>query len=754
MAQENTTGAKGLIGSRMPRKEGVGKVLGTALYIDDMKFESVLYGGTVRSHVPRGKVTGIHFKEGIPWDEFVIVTPEDIPGENAVTLIEKTQPFLATYVKHIAEPVAVIAHRDKYLLQKALNFIEVEIEEEDAIFDIEESLAGKNIQFGEDNVFKEFCIDHGDMNEAWSTKDILVTEGTYFTPAQEQFYIEPQGVVAQTVPGQKVTIWGSLQCPYYVQKALAPLFDLHADKIRVVQAETGGAFGGKEEYPNLLCGHAALLSWKAGGTPVKMIYDRREDLWATTKRHPALTTVKTAFTKDGKCVGLEMDFILNGGAYPTLSATVLSRGILHSFGPYVWPHANIRGRVVMTNSNPYGAFRGFGAPQSIFALELHLDKIARELGIAPEELRRRNFLKTGDRMPTGQVIKEKIDLDRLMDRALEKANYHAKVKEYEAHNKSGSPIKKGISLCTFFHGSGFTGSGEAMMGSEVAVQLTDKGGVEILSANVEYGQGTNTMFAQIASEICGIPYDWVDVHQPDTDAVPNSGPTVASRTTMIVGGMVAKALKKMIRRLREETGLKDDHSAEDFRRAAKTLLRKSGPFRETIRYEAPHDIHWDDQHYKGEAYAAYSWCCNVADVEVDMTTYFPTVKKFVSVVEAGRVINPVIATGQIEGGVVQSIGYALYEDCQMERGEMKNIQYTNYIIPTTADVTDVDVEFIEFPPDNPGPFQAKGIGELPADGPAPPIAAAIAMALGGIYIDSIPILPERIMDALGQEAAA
>lgn len=744
----------GPIGQSVRRKEGIEKVTGRAVYADDLKFENVLYGRTVRSTVPRGRVKEIRFRDGVPWDEFTVVLPKDIPGENAVTLIEKSQPFLAEYVKHIAEPVALVAHPDKAMASKALEYIDVEIEEAPAIFEIEEALSGENVQYGEDNVFKSFRIQRGDVKRGFAEAE-FVLEGEYRTGAQEHLYIEPNGLTAEVrVEGGRavaMTVWGSMQCPFYIRKALAPLFALEEGKIRVVQTETGGGFGGKEEYPNLLAGHAALLSWKSGGRPVKMIYDRREDMWATTKRHPSRTRIKAGFKKDGTITALAVDFVLNGGAYPTLSSTVLSRGILHSFGPYRIPHADLRGRVVFTNSNPYGAFRGFGAPQSIFAIECHMTRAAEALGLDPAEIRRRNFLRKGDEMPTGQVMKEEIDLAGLMDRALKKAGWAEKrarfARENEAAARRGDPIRRGIGLSTFFHGSGFTGAGEVLLASQGAVRLLPDGTPEVLAANVEYGQGTNTTFAQIVAETLRIPVEKVSIHRPDTAVVPNSGPTVASRTTMIVGGLIEHAAKALRARVVAAGGLDEKYEPDDFLRSARELVAREGEVRETVRYEPPKDIQWDEKNYRGAAYAAYSWSCDVCEIEVDLRDYFAKPVHFVSVVECGKVLNPVLAAGQIEGGIVQSIGFALYEDCRMHRGEMVNHQYTNYIIPTSADVGRIEVEFVEFAPSGPGPFHAKGIGELPADGPAPAVAAAVAQALR-TWIPEVPILPEKILAAL------
>src|ERR1700730_2010226 len=295
-----------LVGKPIPRKEGRKKVTGQALYVDDLKFDNMLHGVTVRSSVPRGRIKNISFEGDIPWDEFTIVTAKDILGENYVALILNDQPYLANeVVNHPEEAVVLLAHPDRYLLEEARRHINIEYEELPAIFNLEDSLAQKEIIWGEDNVFKKFLVDKGNVDEVWSKADFIV-EGEYETGAQEQLYIENNGAIAVANAEEGVTVWGSMQCPYYVHKALIKLFGLPEEKIRVIQTETGGGFGGKEEYPSMIAGHAALLAWKSG-RPVKMIYDRAEDMVATTKRHPSRTRHKTAVNKDGKLLGTEID---------------------------------------------------------------------------------------------------------------------------------------------------------------------------------------------------------------------------------------------------------------------------------------------------------------------------------------------------------------------------------------------------------------------------------------------------------------
>src|SRR5918911_445185 len=406
------------IGRPVPRKEGRDKVTGRARYIDDLHFPEMLYGATVRSPVARGRIKKISFEGKIPWDEFVVVTARDIPGENAVALILLDQPYLADeFINHPEEPVILLAHPDKYLLEEARRSVQVEIEPLPPVFRLEDSFNIREIIWGEDNIFKSFHVEKGNVDEVWAQADFII-EGEYRTGAQEQLYIENNGAIALASPEDGVTVWGSMQCPYYVHKALIKLFNLPEEKVRVVQVETGGGFGGKEEYPSMVAGQAALLSWKSG-RPVKIVYDRAEDMVATTKRHPSWTKHRTAVTRDGKILGMEIEFVIDGGAYATLSSVVLSRGTIHAAGPYSCPNVRIDSRAVATNTPPHGAFRGFGAPQSIFALERHMDKVARTRGRTPAEFRRRNFIHEGETTATGQVIREPVDMDGLLRRAFQ-----------------------------------------------------------------------------------------------------------------------------------------------------------------------------------------------------------------------------------------------------------------------------------------------------------------------------------------------
>jgi CO/xanthine dehydrogenase Mo-binding subunit len=729
------------IGRAVPRREGVAKVTGQARYVDDLTLPGMLHGVTVRSPVARGVLRHVDYGAGVPWDEITVVTAADIPGRNVVPLILDDQPCLAAErINHAEEPVLLLAHADRELVEEARRLVRLEIDPLEPVFSMDEALSGARIIWGDDNLFKSYLVGRGDVDAAFAAAPLIV-EGDYETGAQEQLYIEPNGMLAVADEASGVTVWGSMQCPYYIHNALASLFALPVERIRVVQMETGGGFGGKEEYPSIIAGHAALLAWKAG-RPVKLIYDRAEDMVATTKRHPSRTHHRTAVDRDGRLLAMDIDFVIDGGAYCTLSPVVLSRGTIHAAGAYYCPNIRVSGRAVATSTPPHGAFRGFGAPQSIFALERHMDRVAAAVGLPPDELRRRNFIRPGQVSAVGQVMRDQVDMGAILDRALELSDYHQKRARFAADNASGR-TRRGIGFATFMHGAGFTGSGEDHLASIVTVEATEDGRVRILTSSTEIGQGTNTILSQIAADALGAEIDDVELAQPDTAVVPNSGPTVASRTCMVVGKLLETACTDLRGILTDGGHLRD---GIDFRSACRATVAERGPLRASAQYQPREGARWDDEKYEGDAYGAYAWAAYVAEVTVDLDTYEIRVDDFVAVQEVGRVIHPVLARGQIEGGVAQAIGWALYEDVVWREGRMVNAQMTNYIMPTAVDLPPIRVHFEEVPYAG-GPGGAKGIGELPMDGPAPAIANAIAHATG-VHVRRVPFTPEMLAPLL------
>jgi CO/xanthine dehydrogenase Mo-binding subunit len=377
-----------------------------------------------------------------------------------------------------------------------------------------------------------------------------------------------------------------------------------------------------------------------------------------------------------------------------------------------------------------------------------MDRIAQVVGLSPVEIRKRNFLRQGQTTTTEQVIREPVDLEQLLDRALELSGYHAKKQRFEKANESGD-IRKGMGIAAFLHGAGFTGSGERYLASVVGVEGCADGKVRVLVSSTEFGQGTNTVLSQIAAETLGLPYENVELAQPDTNEVPNSGPTVASRTVMVVGKLVQSAALGIKQTLMASGLLADSYSAEEFQVACNSQVAAHGKFISWAHYDAPPDVFWDDDKYRGEAYAAFAWAIYIAEVTVDLATYGVSVNDFVALQEVGKVLHPVLARGQIAGGVAQGIGYTLYEKVIWQNGRMQNGQMTNYIMPTSADLPAIRVFFEEMGNIH-GAFGAKGIGELPMDGPAPAIINAVEDALN-VFFDSIPLLPEDVFEALSAD---
>lgn len=730
------------VGADIPRVDGAGKLQGSTRYVDDLVIEGVLHGGTIRSPVARGKIARVEFDPAVDWDQYVIVDHRDIPGPNEVALIENDQPALAaSEIRHRYEPVLLIAHHSIRALRRALRAVRIHVEPVPAVLDLHQPTSPELIQYGSDNVFKRIDLHKGDPDPVFARAPHVI-EGIYETGSQEHIYIETQGAVAYHEAGRLV-VCGSMQCPYFVLRALTHLFARPQEAFRVVQAPTGGAFGGKEDYPSTIGIHAALLAEKAG-RPVKIIYDRQEDMAATTKRHPSWVRHRTAVGRDGRLLAMEIEVLLDAGAYVTLSPVVLSRGVIHSAGPYFCENIRAHGEARFTNSPPYSAFRGFGAPQTLFAVERHMNVIADRLGLDPADLRRKNLLRDGQTMATEQVFREGTDLVGLLDRALKEASYTSRRAEHAEHNRKHPYLRRGIGFSTFFHGAGFTGSGETWLASEAWVEGLPDGKVEVLTANTEMGQGTETVLGQIAADRLGLRTDQVRVAVPDTSRVPNSGPTVASRTVMIVGQLVERACDGLVARAGVATG-----SSARAVQGAIRAWHADHPGQRLIgkaKYKKPESIQWDEKTYRGDAYACYAWAAHAAEVEVDLRTYVVRVTDYVAVQDVGKVINPTLARGQIQGGVAQGVGWALMEDVVLEDGAMANNQLTNYVIPTSSDLPPIRVFFEEKPAPF-GPHGAKGMGESPMNGPAPAVVNAVCQALG-TSINRVPLTPERLMEHL------
>jgi CO/xanthine dehydrogenase Mo-binding subunit len=717
-----------VVGRSVLRRDAPAKVTGAARYTDDLVVPGAWFGLTIRSSEARARLLGIERDPAFDWSRVVVVTATDIPGENVVYLDHDDQPALARdEIHHHSEAVALVAGPDPATLRAARAAISLRTEPLPAVLDPSAS----------EQVFARYEISKGDLATGFAQADRII-EGTYRVGPQEHIYIEPQAMIAAPTAEGGISVTGSLQCPYYVHAALARALGLPIEKVQVIAAEIGGAFGGKEEYPSMLAIHASLLA-QAAGRPVRMTYDRHEDILATTKRHSAVIQHRTGVMADGRLVAQEIDIVMDGGAYTTLSPVVLSRGVIHATGPYNCPNVRVRGRVMMTNTVPAGAFRGFGAPQTEFAAEVQLSRIAEALGLSPAELRRRLVYRTGDVTATGQILRHSVAALEVLERAEEVSHFKQERAQSARQSREGGRIATGVGLALGWHGAGFTGSGEKMLRSVVGIELTAEARIRILTAQTEMGQGTVTVLPQIAAEALGVAPEEVESGPTDTDLVPNSGPTVASRTVMVVGGLIAEAAGKLRTQVEARTG-------RPFAESWRADLAAHGPTRVDVRFAGYPGIAWDQEHYRGDAYPAYGWAAVIAFVAVDLDTGQVAVRRMVAVDEAGRLVNPMLAAGQVEGGTLQAVGYATTEEMRMTDGRYRNDRLATYLIPTALDAPLIESHFLEFPfPD--APHGAKGLGELPMDAGAPAIIDAIHDAIG-VWITELPATPARVLAAI------
>ena len=469
-----------------------------------------------------------------------------------------------------------------------------------------------------------------------------------------------------------------------------------------------------------------------------MVYRRDEDLRATTKRHPSFIKIRSVVNDAGELQQWDADIVMDGGAYNTLTPVVLSRAILHLWTVPV-PSPAPRGRRCR---HPYATQRclpRLRRTQAMFAAERHMDRIARTIGMDPVQFRRINLIKDGDTTPTGQALVD-TGAEIVLNDALDAAE--AALQDTPIHPGGGvGRYASGRGVALVFHGCGFTGNGEARIKGKVALEL-DGQCVKILTASTDIGQGVETTFPQIAAGELGIAVDRVSNTPHDTAMVPDSGPTVASRTCMVVGGVLKKAAVQLREALQAETGLDTD----DF----DTLIgarQHTIPLRVQAEYEDDGSMDWDDATYSGDAYPCYGWSCSVVDLDVDLDTGEVLYRRYVGSTDVGKAINPVIVAGQLEGGAIQALGYATCEEVVVDdHGRMINDRLTNYIIPTALDAPEMVTRIVEIPFAG-GPFGAKGVGEIPMDGPAPAVAQAIEAATG-VVLDNLPMTPERIIDAM------
>ncbi len=705
------------IGDPIRRVDAIAKAEGSAKYLADIDFPDALYSRMVRSGVPRGIIKEINIPP-LP-QGYRFISYRDIPadGKNELVMIAKDwKCFAESDVRYVGETIGLLVGPDREVLSDLMEQVVIKYEELPAAVTIQEGLDCKGGAFvNDDNIFCRLQVEKGENMDEVFKKASQIVEDEIETGFQEHIYLETMAACCIPNADGTFTIYASAQCPFYIRKSICGLLGLTPDKIIVKQTTTGGAFGGKEHFPDVLCG-PLLIASHVMGKPVKLIFDREEDIVNSVKRHPSRTRIKTALDDKGNILGMDIDVVYNVGGYLSASYVVLQRGVFHATGVYNIPASRIKGRGVATNTFPSDAFRGFGAPQTLFAIEMHMDHLAKMLGKDPLSFRQPYFLKKDDLTSTNGHIVEQVMIPQMVEQVCRASDYERKVKEYTP----GSG--KGIGISVYNHGGAFTGNGEqAIIKAKAKLVKHEDGIVDILVGSTEMGQGFQTALRKIAATVLGIPIEQTRYPNPDTAVVADSGPTAASRSTMIVGKLVERAARQM---------LSEWNSAPSFTTE--------------VEYEHPVGHPWDQATFQGDAYLGYGWGACVVEVEVDPLTSEVLTKGVWSSHDIGVPIDELIVHGQINGGIMQSLGYASMEKMENKNGHFRQTSMSDYVIPTSMDFPKQECFLV----DNPyewGPFGAKGMGELVFNGACSAFTSAVSHAIDR-KICEIPIPPETITE--------
>ncbi|MCB2155781.1 xanthine dehydrogenase family protein molybdopterin-binding subunit [bacterium] len=754
-----------VVGTSPRRIDANDKVSGQAQYADDLKFSGMLHAAIRTSDIAHGVIKSVDISaaEALPGVEAVMLG-KDIPGENQIGIIFQDQPLLAeNKVRWYGDWIAIVAARSLAIAREAVKLIKVEYEELEGVFSPEEGLVEGAPKIHEKgNILETMHVRTGEVEKGFADSDVVL-ERVYRVNYQEHAYLETNGCVAVPALSDSITIHVSCQCPFYVQNAVRKIIGVPAHKIRVLQSVTGGAFGGKEDYPSEPAAVAAALAWKTG-KPVKLIYQREEDVAWSSKRHRYTIYHKMGATKDGKLTTVHLKVLCDVGAYAGLSTIVSDRANISSIGPYNVPNIHVDTYCVYTNNLFGGAFRGFGAPQVAFAHETAMDDLAEKLGMDPAELRRINAFQKGDNMASGQPIPGRVPCLETIDKATDACDWKNRRAAYDKHNAGKPLVRKGLGMSTIIYGVNLHARGEYINRSGAHMRIFEDGSVAIAIGLTEMGQGLLTAAVQMAAEALGVTVDRVNCNQIDTALVPDSGPTVASRSTVMSGFPLIQAAGKLRDTLLNRAGevLGRDASELDMRKnqivdaktgeelmtydqAVGACFKARENLTEVGWYAVPHQ-EWDLPTGQGVAYHSFAFATQIADVEVNSATGQIDVKNVWAAHDVGRAINPNMLTGQIEGGVVQGMGWALMENLILRKGKCINPGFTDYLIPTSLDAPKIHSILIEDPTPA-GPFGIKGIGEPSLIPMAGAIGNAISHAVGYRF-EEVPVTPEVVLMAL------
>lgn len=748
------------IGKSIPKVDSVQKALGTAKYINDLSFPNMLWGRVLRSIYPHARILHIDTSkaERLPGIKAVL-TAKDVPDARYGVFIKDEVVFARTKVRYIGEAVAAVAAIDRDIAEEALQLIEVEYEELPAVFDPMEAMKPDapliheelNSYFAifpavrEGNVCSKTTLVEGDIEKGFQEADVVVEE-TFKTHMQNQAYMEPTGTIALLDPSGKIVVHNSTQAIFVTQSRISESLKIPMSKIRVIAPNIGGGFGGKiETNIQPIC---AALAMKTN-LPVKMVFTREEEFTVMHPRHPATLWGRLGLKKDGTFVAKQMVNIYDTGCYSDDGPGVCGFGTLMSRGPYRVPHLKLEGYCVYTNKVRTGAFRGFGNPQSGFASESLIDMAAKELGMDPLELRLKNAVVPGDHSVGNQVL-HSVGVKECLKKAAEAVGWKEKKGKYRG---------KGIAAVNHISG---------LYTVAAFVRINEDGTVSLHVGTMDIGQGSDTIFAQIVAEELGIPIEDINLVIRDTDATPYTWATSASRLTYTGGNAVKRAAIDAREQLLSLAAQQLEANKEDLVIKDKRIFVKGSP-NKGLTYHQLGDIScwvkggqivgkstymveeppFDRSGFTGFPFGtqtAYIFAAQAAEVEVDVETGKVKLIRCSSAHDVGHAIHPQNVEGQIEGGFVQGLGYALMEEMVFDGGKVINPSLADYKIPNARDVPPITPIIVEASDDT-GPYGAKGLGEPGLVGVAPAIANAIFDAIG-VRMKDLPMTPEKVLDAI------
>ncbi|MCR4428205.1 MAG: xanthine dehydrogenase family protein molybdopterin-binding subunit [Caldiserica bacterium] len=741
------------------RVDSIPKVTGKEKYAADYSFPGMLYGKVLRAKHPHARIKSIDIQEARKLEGVhAVLTAQDIPGSKKIGAVIEDQDVLSwEKVRFLGDGIALVAADSPEIAEKALELIHVEYEPLPGVFDLLEALKpGAPLVHPErgDNIVVHHKVRKGDVQEGFASSDLII-EREYRTQFVEHSYIEPEACIAIPSPDLNgVQVLGSIQNPFSTRKMVARALNLELNRVQITQTTLGGSFGGKDEVMYIMASRAALLALKTG-RPVKMVNSREESFIESYKRHPYVMRYKAGVSREGRIKAMEIYIVADSGAYASQSPFVTWRSTVQATGPYEIPHVKTDVLAVYTNNTYTGAMRGFGSPQVVFAAESFMDEIAWELKLDPAELRRRNIFRQGSITATGQRLDgHTVSLEEVMDKALSRIGYPGKEME-----ESDGPLKKGIGFAISFRGCSLGAEGLDYANAIVSAQAD--GSLYISTGVSDNGGGLKTVLSQIASEELGVPISKITVNVVDTAFVPDGGPAVASRSTIMGGNATRNAAIALRERFKEalsslwdvpaqEIGvgegrffsLKDPKLTLEFSRVVEEALRRGIAPSAFGTYVAP-QVSWDEELGQGDAYFTYVYACQAAEVEVDLETGKVKVIRVSAAHDLGKAINLKTAEGQIFGGVAMGLGYGLLEEVEIQNGHTRTTNFDTYLLPTSCDVPQIDPIIVENP-DPYGPYGAKSLGEPTNELLAAAIANAVFRACGR-RIRELPLTPERVL---------